>query len=164
MNESYWLSLDRKMSKEYLYFGTPGEANNSKLIREFQVKTGASWSPTPLPELTGREYWNLVNKEPTQNPETAPYFLQLDVPVTEDWPYGPVPYNECRDIISGENIQCDWVLPGYFGLHGINGNIDKLSDEDYGSSGCIRHSDEDITYLYNLLDPENEEIRYYVIE
>jgi len=26
----------------------------------------------------------------------------------------------------------------------------------------VRHRDEDITYIYNLLEPEREEIRYYV--
>ena len=162
MKESYWLSLDREMSKEYLYFGIPGDVNDSKLIREFSVKTGASWSPTPLPKLLGRDYWILVNKQSTQNPETAPYFLQLDIPVTDEWPYGPVPYTECSDVATGLSIQCDWITPGYFGLHGVNGNLNKLSDDDFGSSGCIRHTDEDITYLYNLLNPENEEIRYYI--
>ena len=162
MKEAHWMLLDRELGKEYLYFGTPGKRDDSSLIREFQVKTGASWSPTPLPQLTGRDYWRIVAKEPTENPETAPYFLQLDVPVTDEWPYGPVPYTECKDVYSGESIQCDWVLPGYFGLHGIGANDFKLSDEDFGSSGCIRHRDEDITYLFNLLDPEHEEIRYYI--
>lgn len=160
--EANWLSLNRQLGKEYLYFGVPGNESKSKLIREFSVKTGASWSPTPLPKLVGRDYWRIVSKEPTENPETAPYFLQLDVPVTDEWPYGPVPYTECKDIATGESIQCDWVLPGYFGLHGVGGDESKLSAEDLGSSGCIRHSDVDITYLYNLLDPENEEIRYYI--
>jgi lipoprotein-anchoring transpeptidase ErfK/SrfK len=161
--ESHWLLLHRKSGKEYLYSGVSGDVNNSKLKRVFQVKTGASWSPTPLPQLLGKEYWRIVKKESSaDNPETAPYFLQLDVPASEEWPYGPFPYEECKDIYSGENIQCDWVKPGYFGLHGINGNNFKLSQDDYGSSGCIRHNDEDITYLFNLLEPEKEEIRYYI--
>ena len=160
--EAYWFNLDRELSKEYLYFGDPGDKDKSKIIREFNVKTGASWSPTPLPKLVGRDYWLVVHKEPTENPETAPYFLQLDVPVTDEWPYGPVPYTECKDAVTGVNIQCDWVLPGYFGLHGVGGDLSKLSDEDFGSSGCVRHSDADISYLYNLLNPENEEIRYYI--
>lgn len=164
MKEAHWLYLDRELGKEYLYFGIPGKEDNSKLVRTFQVKTGASWSLTPLPSLLGRDYWIITNKEPTENPETSPYFLQLDVPVTQDWPYGPMPYTECIDKFSGANIQCDWILPGYFGLHGVGGNELKLSDVDFGSSGCIRHSDEDITYLYNLLDPQNEEIRYYIKE
>jgi lipoprotein-anchoring transpeptidase ErfK/SrfK len=163
-NESYWLLLKRNLSKEYLYFGVPGATESSKLIKQFSVKTGASWSPTPLPKLVDRDYWRIVKKEPTQNPETSPYFLQLDVPVTDEWPYGPVPYTECKDVITNENIQCDWILPGYFGLHGVGGDMSKLSEEDQGSSGCVRHSDEDISYLYNLLDPENEEIRYYIID
>jgi lipoprotein-anchoring transpeptidase ErfK/SrfK len=160
---NHWLILHRKSGEEMLYYGVPGDANNSRLIRTFQVKTGnPGISPTPLPELLGREYWRIIKKESSaDNPETAPYFLQLDIPATEDWPYGPVPYEECKDDL-GNKIQCDWVLPGYFGLHGINGNSSKLSAEDPGSSGCIRHSDSDITYLYNTLTPEKEEIRYYI--
>ncbi len=161
---SHWLMLNRKSGIEILYEGVPGDANNSKMLRRFQVKTGASWSPTPLPELVGREYWTIIKKESSiENPETAPYFLQLDIPTTDEWPYGPVPYTECLDF-SGNYIQCDWILPGYFGLHGIGGNESKLSLEDWGSSGCIRHRDEDITYLFQLLDPEKEEIRYYIAD
>lgn len=161
-HKSYWFVLNRKSGVENLYLGVPGDVNKSGLVRTFKVKTGASWSPTPLPKLVGREYWKIVKKESSaENPDTAPYFLQLDVPTDENWPYGPIPYTECLDSL-GNNIQCDWVQPGYFGLHGINGNPFKLSKEDYGSSGCIRHNDEDITYLYNLLDPEKEEIHYYI--
>lgn len=58
--------------------------------------------------------------------------------------------------------QCNWNLPGNFGLHGTGGNPSKISPEDPGSSGCIRHSDEDITYLYEILEPEKGEIRYYI--
>ena len=157
VKKSYWLVLQRKSNKELLYFGVLGNVNNSKLMRTFQVKTGIPGSsPTPLPRLLGREYWLLVKKESSaDNPETAPYFLQLDIPATGEWPYGPVPYEEC-------NGQCDWILPGYFGLHGVNGNLAKLSQKDPGSSGCVRHKDEDITYIYNLLNPESEEIRYYI--
>lgn len=159
---AHWFVLHRKSGEEILYLGVPGEEHNSRILAKFQVKTGASWSPTPLPKLVGREYWKIVKKEPSaDNPDTAPYFLRLDVPTDENWPYGPVPYTECKDQ-AGNNIQCDWVQPGYFGLHGVGGNPQKLSKEDYGSSGCIRHSDTDITYLYELLDPEYEEIRYYV--
>lgn len=162
---SYWFALHRDQSKEILYSGNPGEVENSQIVREFRVKTGSTWSPTPLPELMGREYWTIVAKQSSaDNPNTAPYFLQLDVPVEDEWPYGPVPYTECIDEATGESIQCDWVIPGFFGLHGIGGNPDKLSDSDLGSSGCIRHSDNDITYLYELLDPENEEVRYYVFD
>ncbi len=161
--KKYWFVLNRKSGTENLYLGTPGEANNSKLVRSFQVKTGAAWSPTPHPKLVGRDYWKIIKKESSAyNPDTAPYFLQLDIPTSNEWPYGPVPYTECKDVNSGESIQCDWVLPGYFGLHGVGGNPAKLSKEDYGSSGCIRHRDEDISYLFNLLNPEKEEIRYYV--
>lgn len=155
---AYWFMLHRKSNIEYLYLGEPGNQQKSQLIKKFQVKTGIPGErPTPLPELVGREYWVLTDKmEAFNNPETAPYFLVLDVPTPSEPPFGPEPYLEC----SGE--QCNWELPGYFGLHGIAGNPDKLSDEDPGSSGCVRHTDEDITYLYDLLDPESGEIRYYV--
>lgn len=162
--KSHWLMLHRKSSQEFLYYGISGDVNNSKIVRKFQVKPGvAGSSPTPLPSLLGREYWLIVKKESSiENPETAPYFLTLDIPSSGEWPYGPVPYEECGGPATGEAKQCDWILPGYFGLHGVNGQISKLSAEDLGSSGCVRHSDEDITYLFNLLDPEKEEVRYYI--
>lgn len=151
-----WLILHRKSNTEFLYQGVPGDKKQSKLIKTFTVKVGIpSQRPTPLPQLLGREYWLITEKAASEDPETAPYFLTLDVPTGDEWPYGPTPYLEC-------NGQCDWVTIGYFGLHGVNGKIDKLSKEDPGSSGCIRHSDEDIVYLYNLLEPEKEEIRYYI--
>lgn len=155
--KSHWLLLHRKSGKEFLYYGVLGDANNSKIVREFQVKVGIPGSsPTPLPNLLGRDYWKIVKKESSEdNPETAPYFLQLDIPTAEDWPHGPVPYEECGG-------QCDWILPGYFGLHGVAGNVSKLSSQDLGSSGCVRHNDSDITYLFNTLNPEREEIRYYI--
>lgn len=153
----YWFLLYRKSNVEYLYYGILGDKNNSRLLKTFQVKTGnLSISPTPLPKLLGRNFWLITKKESSaNNPETAPYFLTLDIPVTEEEPFGPKPYMEC-------NGQCNWLLPGYFGLHGISGNLAKLSKDDLGSSGCVRHKDEDITYLYNLLNPEKEEIRYYI--
>ncbi len=155
--KSHWFMLHRKSGIEHLYYGKMGDVNNSRLVKTFQVKSGnPDSSPTPLPNLLGRDYWLVIKKESSSdNPETAPYFLTLNIPVSKDLPYGPDPYSECDG-------QCDWVLPGYFGLHGVNGNSLKLSKDDLGSSGCIRHSDEDITYLFNLLDPEKEEIRYYV--
>lgn len=155
---SYWFMLHRASNLEYLYLGEPGDIEKSELIRTFQVKTGVPGErPTPLPELVGREYWILTEKfESKGNPETAPYFLVLDIPTPSEAPFGPSPYLEC----GGE--QCNWELPGYFGLHGVAGRPERLSKEDEGSSGCIRHADEDITYLYNLLDPESSEIRYYV--
>jgi len=160
--KNYWFVLHRKSGTEYLYDGVSGDINNSTLVKKFQVKTGAESSPTPLPHLVGRDYWKIVKKESSiDNPDTAPFFLQLDIPATEEWPYGPVPYEECKDAF-GIKIQCDWILPGYFGLHGVGENDSKLSKEDVGSSGCIRHSNSDITYLYNLLSPEKEEIRYYI--
>lgn len=161
---SYWLLLERKSNKETLYKGVPGDVNNSEIVRVFQVKTGiVGKSPTPLPSLLGREYWKIIKKESSaENPDTAPYFLTLDVPAGPDWPYGPVPYEECIDENTGEKTQCDWVHPGYFGLHGTNRDESKLAKENAGSFGCIRHADEDITYLYNLLEPESQEIRYYI--
>lgn len=151
----HWLILERGSNKEFLYFGVPGDKENSELIKEFKVKSGIPGErPTPLPSYLGKKYWKIVKKYPSsENPETAPYFLELDIPV-EDGFFGPVPYTEC-------NGQCSWELPGYFGLHGINGDKQRLSVDNPGSSGCIRHTDEDIAYLYNLLDVD-EGVRYYI--
>ena len=153
----YLMVLHRKSNIEFLYQGKPGDLSESTLIKEFKVKSGIpNEKPSPLPQLLGRSYWTIVKKYSSiDNPETAPYFLELDVPSGADWPYGPTPYNECN------NTQCDWELPGYFGLHGINGDITKLSEENPGSSGCIRHFDQDITYLFNILDVEKG-VRYYI--
>lgn len=157
IQENFWFMLHRKSNVELLYKGVPGDARSSNLIRTFQVKTGApNERPTPLPLILGREYWLITKKyETQQNPETAPYFLELDVPYSHEFPYGPSPYLEC-------NGQCNWEIPGPFGLHGINGDTKRLSFENFGSSGCVRHLDLDIKYLYNLLDPEKKEIRYYI--
>jgi hypothetical protein len=153
---TYWFELRRKSNTEILYRGVPGERATSVPVRTFGVKTGIPGKrPTPLPKPIGREYWVLTKKEPTDNPETAPYFLTLDIPVSDEIPYGPQPYLECDG-------QCNWELPGAFGLHGVNGDLSRLSADNPGSSGCIRHKDEDIAYLYTLLDPEKEEIRYYI--
>lgn len=152
----YWFLLNRKSKKEYLYRGVPGDISQSTVIKEFNVNVGIMGErPTPLPKLMGKEYWNLIAKfETTNDPETAPYFLTLDIPAPDTYPYGPMPYEEC-------NGQCDWVRAGPFGLHGIANTPSKLTDK--GSSGCIRHTDEEITYLYNLLNPSNENpIRYYI--
>jgi len=161
---SYWLLLHRKSNVEFLYSGDPGQKDKSILLKIFVVKTGIPrQSPTPLPKLLGREYWVITEKiDSSDNPETAPYFLSLDIPVLEEPPFGPEPYLECLDPLTGEAKQCNWILPGDFGLHGVNGDEEKLSDQDHGSAGCIRHSDRDIAYLYNLLNPKNEEIRYYI--
>lgn len=154
--KGYWLLLARKSNIEYLYKGVAGQEKESELVRTFKVKSGIPRQrPTPLPQLIGREYWVMTNKfETTQNPETAPYFIELDVPWGLEYPFGPIPYDEC-------NGQCNWTLPGPFGLHGVSGDESRLSDENIGSSGCIRHTDEDITYLYKLLDM-NDDIRYYI--
>ncbi len=152
----YWFSLSRTAQMEWLYVGTPGNKWASIPIGIYTVKTGRATSrPTPVPQLTGHAYWRITRTYGTQNPETAQYFLELDVPVSDGPPFGPLSYPEC-----GGN--CNWVLPGAFGLHGINGDRSKLSDADPGSSGCIRHKDQDIRALYNLLDPNKGEIRYYV--
>jgi len=153
----YWMKLERKSNKEYLLKGVPGDFSKSELVRTFTVKTGIpNERPTPLPKLAGREYWKIIKKYSSmENPETAPYFLELDIPVEDAWPYGPIPYNECN------GQQCNWELPGYFGLHGVNGDLSRLSNENPGSSGCIRHTDEDITFLYDIL-PVDEGIRYYI--
>lgn len=159
----YWMKLHRKSAKEFLLYGVAGDESKSKVVKEFIVKTGMPGQrPTPLPELVGRKYWKIIKKYPSMdNPETAPYFLELDVPSGSDWPYGPVPYNECIDPTTGLMGQCDWGLPGYFGLHGVNGDNTRLTADNPGSSGCIRHTDEDITYLYNLLEVD-EGVRYYI--
>lgn len=155
--DSYWFVLHRKSNVEFLYLGEPGVKDRSTFVRAFKVKSGVPGEkPTPLPELLGRDYWLITDKmENFDNPETAPYFLTLDIPISEEEPYGPVPYGEC-------NGQCNWILPGAFGLHGVNGDSNRLLSLDSGSSGCIRHSDEDITYLYNILDPDSSDIRYYI--
>lgn len=152
----YWMKLLRVNHKEYLYHGIPGDESKSKLLKEFNVKVGIPGQrPTPLPQLIGRKYWKIIKKYSSiENPETSPYFLELDIPV-DDYYFGPVPYKEC----GGE--QCSWILPGKFGLHGVNNDNSRLTIADPGSSGCIRHTDEDITYLYNLLNVD-EGVRYYV--
>jgi hypothetical protein len=156
-NKNYWFYLERKSNIEKLFYGVPGNTSKSQLVKQFIVKTGIPGErPTPLPKLLGLDYWIITDKiETFESPETAPYFLTLNIPVSEEEPFGPIPYLEC-------NGQCNWILPGAFGLHGIGGDISKISPGNLGSSGCIRHSDEDITYLYNLLDPINNEIRYYI--
>lgn len=156
-NPHYWFLLHRKSQKEYFYRGEFGNVKKSTLLKTFLVKTGRGGQrPTPLPQLVGRKYWKIIEKLDTKdNPETAPYFLTLDVPGYDQWPFGPTPYTECDG-------QCDWVVPGKFGLHGVHADMSRLSTENEGSSGCIRHSDEAITYLYNTLDPKKEEIRYYI--
>ncbi|KKS98124.1 MAG: hypothetical protein UV73_C0003G0066 [Candidatus Gottesmanbacteria bacterium GW2011_GWA2_43_14] len=154
--ENFWFLLERQSNLETLYYGQPGRVTDSKIVRQFKVKTGRpNERPTPLPQLLGREYWLISGKTETKdNPETGPYFISLDIPVTDDEPYGPEKYPECEG-------RCNWVLPGAFGLHGIGGDDSKLTESDPGSSGCIRHTDEDITHLYNLIDP-TKSIRYYI--
>lgn len=156
--QSYWFILHRKSNTEYLYKGVAGNKEKSTLVKTFTVKAGIPGErPTPLPQLLGKKYWLLTDKASAKdNPETAPYFLTLNIPAPSEQPFGPSPYTEC----SGE--QCNWILPGAFGLHGVNGDASRLSKENPGSSGCVRHTDKDITYLYNLLDPKKEQIRYYI--
>ncbi len=155
--KSHWFLLYRKSNVEILYFGVPGDIEQSEFVKQFTVKTGVPGKkPTPLPKLSGREYWVIIAEaDSSLNPETSPYFLTLDVPTSDQVPFGPANYPECPG-------GCNWELPGYFGLHGTGADPSKISPENEGSSGCIRHSDEDIIYLYNLLDPTTEEIRYYI--
>lgn len=158
-SQSYWFLLHRASNREELYRGTPGSVSGSTLVKSFNVKTGRPGErPTPLPQLVegyGKNYWVIKEKHPETATETAPYFMTLNTPA--DAPYfGPTPYTEC----GGE--QCNWVTSGAFGLHGVDGDNSRLSADNPGSSGCIRHTNEDITYLYNLLDPQNSEIRYYI--
>lgn len=155
---AYWMLLKRKSNIEYLYYGLPGNAKQSKLTKTFKVKAGVPGKkPTPLPQLVGRKYWYITNKlDAKDNPETAPYFLVLDIPIPSSPPFGPVPYKEC------DGKQCDWETPGYFGLHGVGGDPARLSADNEGSSGCVRHRDEDITYLYKTLNPEKNPVHYYI--
>ena len=156
-NESYWFKLHRKSNKEDLYYGIPGVAEQSTLIKIFDVKSGIPGKrPTPLPNLLGHEYWLITKKEDSStNPETAPYFLTLNIPTSDTAPFGPENYNEC-------NGQCNWEKPGFFGLHGVGGDPSRLDANNQGSSGCIRHRDEDIVYLYNLLSQDKFPVRYYI--
>ncbi len=166
VDNEYWFILHRKSNKELLYIGTPGDIQESKLVKTFKVKTGIpNERPTPLPKIMGKEYWLITTKESSaENPETAPYFLTLNIPAPDVIPFGPEPYLECGRMPTSpdQGEQCQWELPGAFGLHGVNGDLSRLSNDNPGSSGCIRHRDEDITYLYDLLDPEKEDIRYYI--
>lgn len=163
MKYSYWFILHRASNREDFYLGVPGNKNLSKLIRSFSVKVGIPNSrPTPLPQLLNRDYWLIISKKVADDPETAPYFLTLDIPYSEELPYGPVPYLECEGPLSSGGKQCNWELQGEFGLHGVAGDEKKLSQKDSGSSGCVRHADSDISYLYAILDPEKENIRYYI--
>lgn len=162
--QNHWFLLHRKSNIELLYHGVPGDQHKSKLLKVFRVKAGVPGQrPTPLPQTLGRQYWIVTGKVETKDsPETSPYFLTLNIPVSDEEPYGPIPYKECTDPYTGEKTQCNWVIPGAFGLHGISGDMTRLDSTSVGSSGCVRHTDEDITYLYTLLDPQKEEIRYYI--
>lgn len=161
---AHWFMLHRKSNTEFFYYGEPGNKEESKLLKTFTVKTGIPGErPTPLPKLVGREYWILTKKESSaENPETAPYFLTLNVPGWEEEPFGPRPYLECDGPAGQRGEQCNWAVAGEFGLHGVNGDETRLSKENPGSSGCVRHTDADITYLFKTLDPKKEEIRYYI--
>lgn len=151
----HWLMLHRKSNVELIYKGKPGDEKKSTLVRSFQVKTGMEGRPTPLPQLYGREYWVITKKyATTENIETAPYFIELNIPHENETPFGPSPYLEC-------NGQCNWELPGPFGLHGVNSDNSRLSLDNPGSSGCIRHTDSDITFLYNIINTR-EQVRYYI--
>lgn len=160
LKPQYWMLLKRASNIEYLFYGIPNDPKQSTVKKTFTVKAGVPGKkPTPLPSLVGRDYWLITHKlEAFDNEETAPYFLVLDVPVPSAYPHGPQPYLEC------DGRQCDWELPGYFGLHGVNGDNDRLSLANEGSSGCVRHRDEDITYLYHLFTPEKNPVRYYIVD
>jgi lipoprotein-anchoring transpeptidase ErfK/SrfK len=153
---SYWFILHRKSNVEMLYHGVAGDIEKSKLVKKFSVQTGIPGErPTPLPSLVGKPYWIITEKlDASDNPLTSPYFLTLNIPYTEEEPYGPTPYLEC-------NGQCNWQLPKAFGLHGTGVDHDTILPDDPGSSGCIRHNNNDITYIYNILDL-SKEVRYYI--
>jgi lipoprotein-anchoring transpeptidase ErfK/SrfK len=86
----------------------------------------------------------------------GPDFLVLNIDYQNEF-NGPIGYDECGD---SHNAQCFWPTPGEFGLHGVGDTPSRLSDS--GSSGCVRHSNEAITSIYNLLKNETGEIRYYI--
>lgn len=164
VSDDYWFVLHRKSNVELLYKGKPGAESKSRLIRAFHVKAGVPGErPTPLPQVLGKKYWVITKKfDTSDNFETAPYFLELNIPAPSIPPYGPSPYLECDGPAGERGEQCDWGIPGSFGLHGVAGDLTRLDSDNVGSSGCIRHADEDITYLYKLLDPKDTEIRYYI--
>lgn len=173
--DAYWFLLERKSKKETLYQGKPGDRTNSRIIRSFQINPGwPGQTPTPISTKLGIPYWIITtyktNTADEQKSKLGPYFLSLNIPYNDpgnNCPIngvnkncqGPTPYLECPDRA---NNQCYWPVPGEFGLHGVGNSISRLTDE--GSNGCIRHSNDDITYLYNLLSKYNREIRYYTVD
>lgn len=156
---SYWFRLNRRENIETLNYGPNNLPQLSLMVWFFRVKTGVpGQKPTPLPQKTGRPFWLVIDKYQTRdNPETAPFFLVLDVPGTETSPFGPRPYRECAG-------QCNWKIPGYFGLHGVAGVESRLTIPEPGSSGCVRHRDFDISFLYHVLDPRRNPIPYFIPE
>ncbi|MDO8487149.1 MAG: M23 family metallopeptidase [Candidatus Curtissbacteria bacterium] len=191
----YWFLLDRLNKKEYLYQGVPGDKGKSQLVKTFAVnpmkvnpgipggiedtiiKPGEPgylqrWGhPTPLPQKVGREYWTFTGVNPNDPGIPGGKFLILDVPpsgtgCTNPDPNnkecgGPVPYIECGP---NRDEQCNWGgKSGQFGLHGVDATHTL---EDTGSQGCVRHSTEDMDFLWNLLHdeiPKNRgQIRYYI--
>ncbi len=165
--EGYWFLLHRsrdggKQPSEELYKGAYGDKTRSKLIRTSVVNPGvAGKSPTPLPSLAGVSYWTVTAKKinPEGDPKNTlgPYFLAFDIPYANQF-NGPLNYKECG---ADGASQCFWPEPGEFGLHGVGNVPSRLTD--VGSSGCVRHSNDAITEIYNLLKNEKEEIRYYII-
>ena len=165
--EGYWFLLHRsraggKQPSEELYKGAYGDKSQSKLIRTSVVNPGvAGKSPTPLPSLAGVSYWTVTAKRinPEGDPKNTlgPYFLAFDVPYSNQF-NGPLNYKECG---TDGATQCFWPEPGEFGLHGVGNVPSRLTD--LGSSGCVRHSNDAITEIYNILKNEKEEIRYYIV-
>lgn len=156
--EEYWFVLHRQSRTEDLYQGVPGDFTKSKKIKTFTIRPGQpNERPTPLPQLSNREYWNIVSMGP-RGGTVGPYFLVLDIPY-DNANGGPTPYTEC------DGGQCNWGA-GDFGLHGTGGDPGRVNNDgstsENWSSGCIRHFDADITDLYNLLASTNGNIRYYV--
>lgn len=177
----YWFLMNRIGKYEILYKGEPGVISKSKVVKVSRVNPGSPGKePTPLPQKVGsQKYWLTTAGLITYRPENedayykfGPYFIPLNVPtsyrdpvcaneakakgeVTEDC-YGPK-YEECG--ASGAE-QCNWLTAGQFAIHGNN----RLDEE--GSAGCVRHMNDDISEIYNLLKAENKLVgtRYYVID
>lgn len=162
----YWFQLHRsragKQPTEDLYHGVYGDALNSDHVMTSTVNPGIDGkSPTPRPDLLGKSYWVITKKEQNQGDAInlmGPDFLVLNIDYQNQY-NGPLGYNECGP---SRNEQCFWPTPGEFGLHGTGDTSSRLTDS--GSSGCIRHSNDAITSIYNLLKNESGEIRYYISE
>ncbi len=178
LGNTYWFLLNRQKRYEILYKGTPEKITQSQVVKISTINPGSPGDePTPIPQKLGKKFWSLTGEvrlhpqdsDPTGYEKFGPYFIVLDVPFknqpdpscnnngTTDC-YGPVPYKECGPSL---DQQCNWHTPGEFAIHGN----DKLDPP--GSAGCVRHSNTDITEIYDTLNNAkaiNSNTRYYAID